>query len=105
MSFYWQGSRRYLKDDTIVINFNRLPDKHKNLDDADDIKSKQQDLNSNINKLDATLSRIPAPNMKAVTKYDTIKLHIGYYWTIDRWCSEAFVLTSFFLVSKCFKKP
>jgi len=45
-----------------------LTDRLKNLDDPSEIKNKQQDLLNNINKLDATLTRIPAPNMKAVDK-------------------------------------
>ena len=55
------------------MNYNRLPDRLKNLDDPTEIKNKQQDLSNNISKLDATLSRIPAPNMKAVDKYVIIR--------------------------------
>ena len=58
-----------MKENDIAVNYGRLPERLKSLDDASEIKSKQQDLVNNINKLDATLSRIPAPNMKAVSKY------------------------------------
>lgn len=68
-----QNSRSSLKEDDIAVNFNRLPDRFKNLDDVNEIKNKQQDLANNISKLDATLSRIPAPNMKAVNKLDDVQ--------------------------------
>jgi len=68
-----QSSRSSLKENDIAVNYGRLPERLKGFDDAGEIKSKQQDLVNNINKLDATLSRIPAPNMKAVSKLGNVQ--------------------------------
>eukprot|EP00111_Clytia_hemisphaerica_P021741 TCONS_00063932-protein len=68
-----QSSRSSLKENDIAVNYGRLPERLKGFDDAGEIKSKQQDLVNNINKLDATLSRIPAPNMKAVSKLGDVQ--------------------------------
>ena len=63
-----QSSRSSLRDDSIVVNYNILPDHLKNLDDPNDIKAKRQDLIKKINQLETELSRCPAPNMKAVSR-------------------------------------
>lgn len=67
-----QGGRNMRKDDKLVINYNRLDDKYKDITDEEK-KSFQQELTNNVNKLESTLSRIAAPNMKAMSKLDDVQ--------------------------------
>jgi len=68
-----QSSRRSLRDDNIAVNYRNLPDRLKNLEDPNDIKSKQQDLMNEISKQEANISRLPAPNLKAQSRLDDVQ--------------------------------
>ena len=68
------------RDDKIVINYNRLDDKYKDITDEEK-KTFQQELTNNVNKLESTLSRIAAPNMKAMSKYVQFFFLIFDYFT------------------------
>lgn len=68
-----QNSRRSLRDDNIAVNYRGLPDRLKNLEDPNDIKSKQQDLMNEISKQEANISRLPAPNLKAQSRLDDVQ--------------------------------
>merc|ERR1712226_1248703 len=70
-----QGSQtpRSKKGDNIVVNYDRLDEKYREIDDDDQMKTTTQELTAKVNKLDTTLSRITAPNMKAITKLDDVQ--------------------------------
>lgn len=69
LRFALQSTKLSSMDDGIVVNYRGLSANYKDPGDEDEVKKISQELTSNVNKLDATLSRIAAPNMKAVSKY------------------------------------
>ena len=68
-----------MRDDNIAVNYRNLPDRLKNLEDPNDIKSKQQDLMNEISKQEANISRLPAPNLKAQSRYVKIYVHFMFF--------------------------
>jgi len=67
-----QSTRSHHKEDSIVVNYNRLDDKYKDIDD-EERKTFLQEVTSNVSKLEGTLSRIAAPNMKAINQLDVVQ--------------------------------
>jgi len=67
-----QSTRSHHKEDSIVVNYNRLDDKYKDIDD-EERKTFLQEVTSNVSKLEGTLSRIAAPNMKAISQLDVVQ--------------------------------
>ena len=67
------GSQTPRKGDSIVVDYDRLDDKYLDIDDDDQMKTMLQEMNSRVNKLDSTMSRITAPNMKAISKLDDVQ--------------------------------
>lgn len=68
-----QSTKLSSMDDGIVVNYRGLSANYKDPGDEDEVKKISQELTSNVNKLDVTLSRIAAPNMKAVSKLDDVQ--------------------------------
>lgn len=65
--FLRQSGRGTRKEDNIVINYSRLDSDYKDCTEEEK-KKYQQELAANVSKLESTLSRIAAPNMKAISK-------------------------------------
>ena len=67
------GRRAYEREASIVINYSSLELRYKQLEEDKDIKAILQEMVSNVNKLESTVSQIQAPNMKATTKLDDVQ--------------------------------
>lgn len=65
--------RARIDDNVVVVDFEKLDEKLRDIDEPDQLKSTLTELNTKVNKLDTTLSRISAPNMKAYSKLDDVQ--------------------------------
>lgn len=69
-----QGVKRiYEKEANILIDYSRLDDEHKEIDDPIEVKKTIEQLTKNASDMINTLQRINAPNMKAMEKLDGVK--------------------------------
>lgn len=69
-----QGAKRiYEREANIMIDYSRLDDELKEIDDPAEVKKTIEQLNKNAADMINTLQRINAPNMKAMEKLDGVK--------------------------------
>lgn len=69
-----QGAKRiYEREANILIDYSRLDDEHKEIDDPNEVKKTIEQLSKNCSDMINTLQRINAPNMKAMEKLDGVK--------------------------------
>lgn len=62
--------QQYEKEARIKIDYNMLPDNYKHLDEKDEIKKVADKLIKSIHNLQDTLTKIQAPNMRAIEKLE-----------------------------------
>ncbi|KAL9972949.1 hypothetical protein ACROYT_G019349 [Oculina patagonica] len=68
-----QGAKiTYEREANLVIDYSSLSRNLKQLDDPSEIRNMMNELTNKVNKLQTTLQRIQAPNMKALEKLDGV---------------------------------
>ncbi|KAH3819553.1 hypothetical protein DPMN_121292, partial [Dreissena polymorpha] len=69
-----QGAKKiYEKEALIIIDYTKLDDDLKELEDASEVKKHIENLTKGVSDMVSTLQRINAPNMKAMEKLDGVK--------------------------------
>jgi len=72
-SFMRQSQRSYENDNTIVPDFSLLDDDLKHFDEAEQIKKKENEMQSQIDQKKEILRKIQAPNLRALDKLDEVR--------------------------------
>jgi structural maintenance of chromosome 1 len=72
-----QGARMvYERESQIAINYSRLERKLKEMEAEEEVRRVAQDLGSKVAKLQSTIQRINAPNMKALEKLEGVEARL-----------------------------
>lgn len=72
-SFMRQSQRSYENDNTIIPDFSMLDNDLKRLDEPDQIKKKENEMQSEIDQKKEILRKIQAPNLRALDKLDEVR--------------------------------
>ncbi|XP_072949682.1 structural maintenance of chromosomes protein 1A [Epargyreus clarus] len=66
-------TQQYQRESRIRVDYRRLPEALKELEEADEIKRKADKLQKAINSLQNTVDKIQAPNMRAMQKLNEVR--------------------------------
>lgn len=66
----------YERESKLEIDYSSLDDKLKEIDNDAEVQNMAKELNANVNKLQSTLQRINAPNMKALEKLEGVEVRL-----------------------------